>query len=223
MADIFKTKQTLLTGSIPAIAGIDDPSQARIVLYQAGRPVHAPMDKVGLLPLAGGTMTGALTTNGQIVFPAAANPSANPNTLDDYEEGLWTPVYGVATGAFTTMTYDAPTNQWGHYTRVGRTCRCTFRIRTTAVALGTASGQIRIDGIPFTSAPPAGTAYAGAFNYPAYSATWVTAWPCGGLVSGGSVLLYTRATTVANGALLTAANLTLGAGNDIIGQFSYVV
>ena len=48
MAEVLKTEQTLLTGSIPAIAGIENPSQARMMLYQAGRPVHAPMDQVGL-------------------------------------------------------------------------------------------------------------------------------------------------------------------------------
>ena len=34
--------------TIPPIAGIDDPAQARVLLYQAGWPVHAPLDSVGL-------------------------------------------------------------------------------------------------------------------------------------------------------------------------------
>ena len=38
-----------LTETIPPITGIDDPSQARVVLYQAGRTVHAPLDNVALL------------------------------------------------------------------------------------------------------------------------------------------------------------------------------
>lgn len=38
-----------ILADIPAIAGIDDPAKARVLLYQAGRPVHAPLDQVGLL------------------------------------------------------------------------------------------------------------------------------------------------------------------------------
>ncbi len=50
-------------------------------------------------------------TGGQIAFPAGAVPSADPNTLDDYEEGSWTPVFadaasgGNASGTVFTGTY----------------------------------------------------------------------------------------------------------------------
>jgi hypothetical protein len=39
------------------------------------------------------TMAGALDlgSTGQLVFPATQNASAGANTLDDYEEGSWTP------------------------------------------------------------------------------------------------------------------------------------
>ena len=168
------------------------------------------------------TASGLFTLNGgQIAFPDTPVPSADPETLDAYKEGSWTPVYEVATGAFTTLTY---TTQQGHYTRVGRLCCCTFRINTSSVTLGTASGQLRIGGLPFTPVLPAGNSYAGVLNYPAYSASWVTAWPTGGLITATGVLLYTRASTVANAAGLNAANMVVGATasqNDIIGQFFY--
>ena len=68
------------------------------------------------LPLAGGTLTGLLTTNGQIAFPATQNASSDPNTLDDYEEGSWTP--GITFGgAAVGVTY---ASQTGQYTKVGR-------------------------------------------------------------------------------------------------------
>lgn len=35
-----------------------------------------------------------LGSTGQIVFPATQNASSNANTLDDYEEGTWTPTVG---------------------------------------------------------------------------------------------------------------------------------
>ena len=58
--------------------------------------------------------SGALADfQGQLIFPATQNPSSNANTLDDYEEGTWTPVFRNVTG----MNY---TNQFGRYTKVGR-------------------------------------------------------------------------------------------------------
>jgi hypothetical protein len=43
-------------------------------------------------------------TGGQVKFPAIVDPSANVNTLDDYEEGEWTPVIEFG-GASVDMTY----------------------------------------------------------------------------------------------------------------------
>jgi hypothetical protein len=36
--------------AIPAISGLPDPLQARVMLYQSGRQVHAPAARIGLLP-----------------------------------------------------------------------------------------------------------------------------------------------------------------------------
>jgi hypothetical protein len=51
-------------------------------------------------------------TGGQLKFPATAVPSADANTLDDYEEGTWTPSIGG------TATYLAA--NVGYYTKIGR-------------------------------------------------------------------------------------------------------
>jgi len=51
--------------------------------------------------------TGLITTNGQIQFPATANPSADANTLDDYEEGYHTAtVTCSASGSYTVNSSD---------------------------------------------------------------------------------------------------------------------
>lgn len=82
--------------------------------------------------------TGLVTVySGQIAFPATANPSSDANTLDDYEEGTWTPDVGG------TATY---TSQTGVYTKIGRlvTVHCTLNIN----AIGTGSATT-ISGLPF--------------------------------------------------------------------------
>ena len=78
-----------------------------------------------------------------ITFPAdaTANPSANANTLDDYEEGTWTPVISSG-GTLTSYTSS------GRYTKIGRSVTVTFIAEI--VTTGTASGTMRIDDFPFT-------------------------------------------------------------------------
>lgn len=81
---------------------------------------------------------------GQIKFPAAQNASANANTLDDYEEGTWTPVLKFG-GVTTGMTY---TEQTGRYTKVGRLVELEWSIRLSSK--GTATGSATMTGMPFT-------------------------------------------------------------------------
>ena len=73
---------------------------------------------------------------GQLKFPSTANPSADANTLDDYEEFDWTPSVGG------TATY---TQREGKGTKIGRQVHlhCEMVINT----IGTGSTSV-ISGIP---------------------------------------------------------------------------
>ena len=95
-------------------------------------------------PIAGPTFTGVLTTAGQIAFPAAVNLSAGANTLDDYEEGTWTPVVTPSAGAITTYTSS------GIYTKIGRSVTVIWTF--TVSSIGTGSGFINCAGLPFAAA-----------------------------------------------------------------------
>lgn len=86
-------------------------------------------------------------TGGQIAFPAVQVPSANANTLDDYEEGTWTPVLTFATPGDLARTY---TTQLGVYTKVGRQVIAEFEIVTATFTHTTAAGNLQITGLPFT-------------------------------------------------------------------------
>jgi hypothetical protein len=80
---------------------------------------------------------------GQIKFPASQNASANPNTLDDYEEGTFTPtILGQSSGS---PTY---TNQNGYYVKVGNICVATLLLNFQKNTMS--GGTIQIGGFPFT-------------------------------------------------------------------------
>lgn len=76
---------------------------------------------------------------GQFAFPASQNASSDPNTLDDYERGTFTPSLGGS------ATY---TTQAGRYVKIGRVVNVWITIVVNV--LGTGSTTI-ISGLPFTS------------------------------------------------------------------------
>ena len=75
---------------------------------------------------------------GQIKFPATQSASADANTLDDYEEGTWTPSVG---GNATYGTRIA------HYTKIGDTVRAFFDITIGTIGTGSLT---TMSGFPFT-------------------------------------------------------------------------
>jgi hypothetical protein len=114
------------------------------------------------LPLTGGTVTGTVTFNsaitgaaatfsgliaangGGVSFPATQVPSADANTLDDYEEGTFTPtIIGGTTAG--TATY---TQQTGQYTKIGNRVLISIRVGYNS---GTGTGALNIGGLPFTT------------------------------------------------------------------------
>lgn len=98
-------------------------------------------------------MSFIIGTAGQGVdFSTTANTSAtgastSSELLDWYEEGTWTPYYYSTSGAFTTLTY---AQQEGTYTRIGDILFLGCRLLTSAVTVGTASGQLYVGGFPFS-------------------------------------------------------------------------
>lgn len=102
-------------------------------------------------------------SGGQIQFPATQNASSNANTLDDYEEGTFTPVIQFG-GAGVGITY---TTQVGRYTKTGN--RVTFNTYVLLSAKGSSTGNAKLQALPFTSknvtaAHCACGAYASALN-----------------------------------------------------------
>jgi len=103
-----------------------------------------------------GTQAG-LTLSDNILFNTASKgiylgvtSATASNLLDDYEEGTWTPVFEPASGSFTSIT--AGSNIGATYTRIGDVCYVNVFYRTDAITVGSASGSVRIGGLPFTAA-----------------------------------------------------------------------
>jgi len=90
------------------------------------------------------------TSGAGITFPATQSASSNANTLDDYEEGTWTP---VIRGSSTAGTYQQTVTR-ALYTKVGRqvTLQCYITMASTVTGGGT--GYLQITGAPFTAFSP---------------------------------------------------------------------
>ena len=84
-----------------------------------------------------------------ISFPATQSAQSDANTLDDYEEGTWTPVLAGSTTA-GTYVYDTD-RTGGQYTKIGRlvTIRGAFRVSSVTSA---GTGDATITGVPFVAA-----------------------------------------------------------------------
>jgi hypothetical protein len=82
-------------------------------------------------------------TSGALKWPATAIASGNANTLDDYEEGTWTPVIG-GDGGTSGQNYGA---QIGIYVKIGKLAYCAYDVLLSTE--GTITGNVEIQGLPF--------------------------------------------------------------------------
>jgi len=106
---------------------------------------RARIDSSGRLLV--GTVTentngGILQLTSGITFPATAVACTDVNTLDDYEEGTWTP---TVEGTSTTGTASY-TNRTGKYTKIGNLVYIGIELSWSA---GTGTGNLKITGLPF--------------------------------------------------------------------------
>jgi len=81
---------------------------------------------------------GVLQVSNGITFPATQSACTDPNTLDDYEEGTWTPSLGG------TATYNIQT---GTYVKIGRQVTVYCALRSNSIGTGSTT---TISGLPFT-------------------------------------------------------------------------
>jgi len=92
---------------------------------------------------------------GQIKFPATQNASTGANTLDDYEEGTWTPTDGSGASLSFTLA-DC------QYLKIGQFVIANFGITYPVTANG---AGVRIAGLPFTSQTTSTSSFAGCISF----------------------------------------------------------
>jgi hypothetical protein len=95
----------------------------------------------GNIGLGGATPT---TSGTGITFPATASGSTDANTLDDYEEGTFTPAWSFSTSG--SVTYSS---QSGKYTKIGNVVYFDLIVQTASIS--SPSGNATLTGLPFTS------------------------------------------------------------------------
>lgn len=150
-------------------------------------------------------------TIGQIAFPAVQNPSANANTLDDYEEGVFTSAFSATGSTFSHAT------QAGNYTKAGNLV--TFFTSTELNGSGNtlAANNLNVTGLPFTSVK--GGRMLG--NYKAISASLVQMHAT--LADADTVLsvrgITAAGTTSITNVLATALSATAGSGFYVSGFY----
>jgi len=87
-------------------------------------------------------------TSGKGIDFSATAGTGTSELLDDYEEGTWTPVLTFATAGDVSVTYG---QQTGTYVKIGKLVVLKCRVTTSAFSHSTASGALRITGLPFSA------------------------------------------------------------------------
>ena len=101
----------------------------------------------GALALFGGASANGVG----ITFPATQSASSNANTLDDYEEGTWTP---VIRGDGAAGTYQLNSVTAANYTKIGRQVTISAWIKLDSSITAGGTGDMQITGLPFNGVWP---------------------------------------------------------------------
>ena len=99
-----------------------------------------------------------IVANGHGIDFSATSGTGSSELLDDYEEGTWIPTVTYSNGGGATLT-----EQKGFYVKIGRQVHCQCAV--SASSKGGGSGQMIINGLPFTSSATTGTRHNGIMTY----------------------------------------------------------
>jgi len=134
-------------------------------------------------------------------FPATQVASADSNTLDDYEEGTWTPNIRDVSSNNVTLS-----SAVGTYTKIGRIVTLEMYIVTSS--LGSASGQLYLDGLPFPASATANNYGSLQSHDGASLSTGVAASIKGWAIVGAAIFTLVKWSAATGTAAFAASDLT---------------
>ena len=115
----------------------------RSVLYSG---VNVNYNRDTIVKFSGTTdFTNTINSSGGVNFTSTPSLSTDPNILDYYREGVWTP---VISGTIFSGIFRYGTENTGNYTKIGNTVFLQGFVNITGTTTA-ASGSIRIIGLPF--------------------------------------------------------------------------
>jgi hypothetical protein len=140
-----------ITISAPAVAGTNTLTLPAVTDTLTGIAATQTLTNKTLTSptIATPTMTGQATiptinlTGGQITFPATQSASSDANTLDDYEEGVW------SASAITTSNCTSVSFTEGRYTKIGNIVSIQGKFTLTVTTANTLTYVAMLT--PFTS------------------------------------------------------------------------
>ena len=135
-----------------------------------------------------------IDSSGHAIIPAGVTLGTSAgvynaaNTLDDYEEGTWTPYFG-GSGGNPTVTYSS---QRGTYVKTGNMVIAHFKMNWTAWTVD-GSGYTTILGLPFTSKSGSGW-YTGSISETGNGLVWGSGYTQVSVevVNGGTTMAVTK-------------------------------
>jgi len=166
----------------------------------------------GVLALQGASTS---ATGVGITFPATQSASTDANTLDDYEEGSWTPQLkfgGNNTGMVNSV-------QYASYTKIGRVVHIQFRFSYSTK--GSSTGDAQVTGLPFpATGNTANVGYsAGTFTFESNGGTTILAGLFGLAWEDSSIYLRANSGTTSSFVQLSSSNF--GTTSELWGSIVY--
>ena len=186
-----------VTLAAPAVAGtvtVTLPSASGTMATTAGLSSYATLATPSFTTTIGVGGATASASGSGISFPATQSASTDANTLDDYEEGTWSPTQGGGLTVVGTFSSN------GRYTKIGDTVFIEGRLfATTSLAFATGAALV-CAGLPFSAS---GSTY-GAFFVGSNSNSNATA-----VLSSATTTLYSQSSMAATQTYLFSGSYKL--------------
>jgi hypothetical protein len=171
---------------------------AAVLLYNATGPIV-------LTTIGVGNTTPSASGSG-VSFPATQSASSDANTLDDYEEGSWTPTLKEEAGS-AAFTY---TYQLARYVKVGAMVSVYGYIQIASLS-GASSGSLKLTSFPFTNSG-SNVSETNALKVGQVSGTWTTLAPTGGYLRDNQNEAYLTSITGTTQTIIPANYATANSG-----------